>query len=108
MQPSSTWYPSLYRIAQWGPSLPAGLDVGPWLHRRARAMVCRRPSGTASGGAMSSTWSVAAWVVIASALTARGAEAPASQDEILAALEAYAQTAQQQWSVPGLAIAVVK
>jgi CubicO group peptidase (beta-lactamase class C family) len=57
---------------------------------------------------MRSTWSVAAWIVIAaSAVTAYGAE-PAPQDQILAALEAYAQTAQKQWSVPGFAIAVVK
>jgi CubicO group peptidase (beta-lactamase class C family) len=58
---------------------------------------------------MRGTWSVAAWIVIAaSAVTARGAEVPASQEEILAKLEAYAKTAQQQWNVPGLAIAVVK
>jgi CubicO group peptidase (beta-lactamase class C family) len=57
---------------------------------------------------MRSTWSVAAWIVIASAVTLRGADAPAPQDKILATLEAYAQTAQQQWNVPGFAIAVVK
>ena len=58
---------------------------------------------------MRSTSSVAAWIVLAAwAVTARGAEAPASQDDILAKLEAYAKTAQQQWNVPGFAIAVVK
>jgi len=58
---------------------------------------------------MRGTSSVAAWIVIAAwAVTARGADAPASQDAILAKLEAYAKTAQQQWNVPGFAIAVVK
>ena len=55
---------------------------------------------------MRHTWSVAAaWIVLA-ACAVHGAET--SDDAMLAALEAYAKTAQQQWSVPGFAIAVVK
>src|SRR5262245_41694342 len=57
---------------------------------------------------MRSTWSMAASIVIASAVAVHGAEEPAPRDKILATLEAYAQTAQEQWNVPGLAIAVVK
>ena len=48
----------------------------------------------------------AAWIVIAASPTL-AADAP-DQPELLSRLEAYVQTAQQQWSVPGLAIAVVK
>jgi CubicO group peptidase (beta-lactamase class C family) len=59
---------------------------------------------------MTSTCSmVAAWMfVAASAIAVHGADVPASQDPQLTALEAYAQTAQRQWNVPGFAIAVVK
>src|SRR5262245_58069241 len=61
-----------------------------------------------SEGSMRRTWSMVASIVIASAVAVHGAEEPAPQDKILATLEAYAQTAQQQWNVPGFAIAVVK
>jgi CubicO group peptidase (beta-lactamase class C family) len=56
-----------------------------------------------------SAWWEAAWIVVTvSAAAAFGADAPDRQREMLGQLEAYAQTAQQQWSVPGFAIAVVK
>src|SRR6186713_166748 len=56
-------------------------------------------------------WLVAAaiWiVVVASAVPVRGADTPAPEDATFAALEAYAKTAQQQWNVPGFAVAIVK
>jgi CubicO group peptidase (beta-lactamase class C family) len=49
----------------------------------------------------------AVWSIIGgSAVTVHGADVP--PDAMLDALEAYAKTAQQQWDVPGFAIAVVK
>jgi CubicO group peptidase (beta-lactamase class C family) len=37
-----------------------------------------------------------------------GAESPVPPGDRLAALEAYAKTAQAQWGIPGMAIAIVK
>jgi CubicO group peptidase (beta-lactamase class C family) len=57
------------------------------------------------------TWSLLPAVAIVLTLgpgTRAGAEPPAPQGDRLAQLEAYARSAQQQWGVPGMAIAVVK
>jgi CubicO group peptidase (beta-lactamase class C family) len=59
---------------------------------------------------MHRTWLLPAVAIVITLgpATRAGAEPPAQQGDRLAQLEAYAKSAQQQWGVPGMAIAVVK